>query len=404
MILIKDFPKLNKFIKEDNIKKEIKSIALLIQAILPSVFEYDFKACFFKQLEDGIIIAHLINLIIPNTIKTMKLSKVHENCTLLKKRIFLDEIIRNAQNIGLQTMNIGVDDILNQRPSPVLGFLLSIIKILLKKKEYSHLSLKPKIESSESSDSYSECKTNEAINKKYENNISECRNEERSTSQIELRAIITTKKSFDEIKYEKKINKKVIEDKHDIEKLNILNWINHIIKYNEFTKIFINLKVRNLSSDLSDSVVYCILLESIAGNILGDVTKFIDNADLSYRAEQIVQCSNILGFENSISCIQILEGCEKNNFLFLKKIYDRYWSNEKNYSCYKKENYKKPNTNIITAYENLEIIRGELKLFNRTLDIMIRELEIINMLNKKNKKKKAKWYEKALRFLFGNCY
>ncbi|KAF7674879.1 Plastin-3, partial [Astathelohania contejeani] len=396
MSMMEEFPTLKKVSKEEKMKKEIKSMGSLIEMVLPSVYKFDDKTDFFKKLSNGIILAHLINLVSPNTIKIPNFCELaQQERVLIKKRIFIDDIIRGAQKVIHRSVNIAIEDILNGNEAPVLGLLVQIMKILLKRKEYIHLKYTLATSSNES---FSYTPTNE--NNKIDDSNTEKSNNGSDTKPIEFTEIVDNKKYCHQLE---KTNKRTIDEyalmntsRKYLSKSCIIDWINYIIRQNGFD----DLTVKNLSSDLSDSMVYGILLESIAGGIIGDVTKSIYNKDLNSRAKQIIQHINELGFLGMLSHTDIIEGHEVNNFIFINELYKRYWRNDiYMVKDYDEEGGDESSTEIVTVSEKMKTIWNDVKLFDRKVDTLIRKLEIMNMLNEKEKKKK--WYVKAIQCLFG---
>ncbi|KAF7681015.1 Plastin-2 [Astathelohania contejeani] len=398
MILVKEFPKLKKIVKEDEIKYEIKSMAYLLKSILPSVFQYDQETCFFKKLSNGIIFAHLINIILPNSLEIKnKIDKRHE-FKFIKTRIFLEEILCAAKKINISLINIGAEDIVNGKQSSILGLLFQLTKLILEKEEYQYLKNNLDISSTKSNvdlehDDISRPTIKYTI---IENNFDEYKKKKKEYVDNEISKNVDLKK----LTFYPNSETNAIDY---LTKSYIIDWINNTIKHARANKNYSDIRIKNLSSDLSDSIVYFIILESIAGNILGEVTKLIREKNLYYRAERIVSYSHILGFSGSISSIDIRKNHEETNFIFLKQLYKKYWRNEIKISAYTmKYTDRESVRDNINVLEKLHIIDNDMRILNKKVNTLIKKLEMMNMSYKKGKEKR--WYKKIFKCLFGNCY
>eukprot|EP00316_Scyphosphaera_apsteinii_P011186 CAMPEP_0119298776 /NCGR_PEP_ID=MMETSP1333-20130426/926_1 /TAXON_ID=418940 /ORGANISM="Scyphosphaera apsteinii, Strain RCC1455" /LENGTH=760 /DNA_ID=CAMNT_0007299969 /DNA_START=35 /DNA_END=2317 /DNA_ORIENTATION=- len=212
----------------------------------------------FDSVADGVLLCRLINVAVAETIDERAINLAPRNKFHVTENHNL--ALNAAKSIGLTVVNIGPDDLIEQRPHLILGLIWQMVKMTL----LSNINLK-------------ECPS--------------------------LVRMLEPGEELDTLL------------KLPPEKL-LMRWVNYHLAKAGHPK-----RVTNFGSDLKDSHVYAVLLKEIDGEKKCS-TDILNNPDLHERAQYVIAQGRRLGAEFTVQPADIVKGNDKLNLGFVAALFN----------------------------------------------------------------------------------
>lgn len=217
----------------------------------------------FEKLKDGIIFCKMINLSAPKTIDERAVNKKKLSLILMAENNAL--VINSASSIGCTVVNIGPNDIVQQKQHLVLGLLWQIIRIGL----FANITLMANP------------------------NIAVLAEEGETLEDL-------LKLSPEEL---------------------LLRWVNYHLRKSGSTR-----RINNFSGDIKDSEVYSILLNRISPQEFGvdRPERVMAVGDTTKRAEMVLRNAEKINCRKFVTAKDIVGGNSKLNLAFVAHLFNNY--------------------------------------------------------------------------------
>ena len=215
----------------------------------------------YDSIKDGILLCKLINFSCPDTIDERAINM--KNLTVYSKLENLTLAICSAQAIGCNITNIDAHDLYKGKPHLVLGVLWQIIRSGL----FSQISLE------------------------------HCPG---------LTSLLFEGESIEDLM---KLSPEAI----------LLRWVNH-----QLERAGISRRCTNLTSDITDSEVYCHLLKQIAPSSANISLEALKDTNRVSRAETMLQQADKLGCRSFVTAFDVVNGIPKLNLAFVANLFNKH--------------------------------------------------------------------------------
>ncbi|KAJ3281291.1 hypothetical protein HK104_000099 [Borealophlyctis nickersoniae] len=215
--------------------------------------------------KDGLILAKLINDAVPNTIDERVLN-ISKKINTFQMTENNNVVVNSAKAIGCSVVNIGAQDLIEAREHLILGLIWQIIKIGLQAK--IDIKVHP-----------------------------------------ELFRLLEQGESLEDFL---KLPPEQI----------LLRWFNYHLKKAGWDR-----KVTNFSGDVKDAANYTVLLNQLAPSTCSRAP--LQTADLTQRAEQVLENADKLGCRKYLTAKTIVNGNPKLNFAFVANLFNTHPGLEK---------------------------------------------------------------------------
>lgn len=349
----------------DMTDSEIKAYAEHIRTMIPSNVHFDISNNIYKQLRDGVVLAHFVNHLKKGSIRlnsiTTSIDMERQN-GVFEASTNLANVLRSCKRIGVVTVNIGPEDILYENRVLILGLLWQLVKMSVT--NVSKIMDRPELVN---------------LLKERENlfDITTGNPEE-----ILLRWI----------NYH-------LENAHKQEYIsNLKNLIGHRVEgIHEDFMVHVPKKCSNFGSDLKDSRIYLIVLKQVASSYISEdsfLKAFLEQDDLK-RAENVIEIAELIDCKKFITPEAITMGDTRLNFLFTATIFNSHIGMSKNTS-----------SDLDTMKAKIEILNKEKEKMAMTIKMLedkIKEIssegkqvQELQKLHQNNIEVRKEIYNKAL--------
>lgn len=286
----------------DMTDSEIRAYSEHIRAIIPRTVQFDINKNIYKQLRDGVVLAHFLNHLKKGAIN---LNSITANIDMERQNgVFeastnLANVLRSCKRIGVVTVNIGPEDILYENRVLILGLLWQLVKMSVT--NVSQIMDRPELVN---------------LLKESENlfDITTGNPEEILLRWMNYHLTNAHKENY---------------------VANLKNLISHRVEgLHEDFMLHVPTKCSNFGSDLRDSRVYLLVLKQVASQYISEdafLKAFIESDDLK-RAEHVIEIAELIDCKKFITPEAITMGDARLNFLFTATIFNTHIGMSKNTS------------------------------------------------------------------------
>ncbi|TBU07741.1 hypothetical protein CWI39_0277p0020 [Hamiltosporidium magnivora] len=307
---------------EEFLDNEGKAYSEHLKSILPDGINIDNEYSVYENLRDGIILAYALDEIKPGCINFNKLTipvNFEDKNGIFEATGNIARVLMTAKKIGIITVNIGAEDILNMHKGLVLGLLWQIVRMSLTKT--ANISKRPELvkllEQNESLKDIASQQPEDLLIRWVNYHLEKSKN-----ADIIKNLNLYT---FNEGKNENKSIQNLAQvfntcftgRKIDLQSNNL--YISKNLQENYF-------KCKNFSTDIKDSKIYLILMKQIAPDLVSDedfMCAWSESDDLK-RAEKALIIAEKLECRKFVSARDIIAGDSRLNFLFVATLFNKH--------------------------------------------------------------------------------